>query len=85
MIGTNNDPNWAAMYLNVADNEMDFKAVPTGSGNAVAALSFTEENGVVTVHARTVLVSPFHKGPLSGSYTASETIKEVRIGSRIIW
>lgn len=85
VIGTNNDPNWAAMYLNVADNEMDFKAVPTGSGNAVASLSFIEENGVVTVHARTVLVSFFHKGALNGSYTASESIKEVRIGNRIIW
>lgn len=40
---------------------------------------------MVTVHARTVLVSPFHKGPLIGRYTASETIKEVRIGNRIIW
>lgn len=35
--------------------------------------------------ARTVLVSPFHKGPLVGRYTASETIKEVRSVSRIIW
>lgn len=84
-IGTNNDPNWAAMNMNVIDNEVNFTAMPTGSGNAVASLSFTEENGVVTVHARTVLVSPFHKGALDGSYTASETIKEVRIGSRIIW
>lgn len=84
-IGTNNDHNWAAMNMNVIDNEVDFTAMPTGSGNAVASLSFTEENGVVTVHARTVLVSPFHKGALDGSYTASETIKEVRIGSRIIW
>lgn len=85
VIGTNNDLNWATMYMNVVDNEVDFTAVPTGSGNAVASLSFTEENGVVTVHARTVLVSPFHKGPLVGRYTASETIKEVRIGNRIIW
>lgn len=84
-VGTKNDPNWAAMNLNVVDKELDFKAVPTGSGNAVASLIFTEEDGVVTVQARTVLAGPFHKGALNGSYTASETIKEVRIGSRIIW
>ncbi len=84
-IGTKNDPNWTAMNLNVVDKELDFKAVPTGSGNAVAGLAFTEEDGVVTIQARTVLVSPFHKGALDGSYTASETIKEVRIGDRIIW
>ena len=84
-IGTKNDTNLVLMNLNVVDNELDFTAVPTGSGNAVASLDFTEKNGVVTVQARTVLVSPFHKGSLNGTYTASEIIKEVRIGSRIIW
>lgn len=84
-IGTKNDTNLAIMNLNVVDNELDFTAVPTGSGNAVASLDFTEKDGVVTVQARTVLASPFHKGSLNGTYTASEIIKEVRIGSRIIW
>ena len=85
VIGTKNDPNWSAMNLNVVDNELNFTAVPTGSGTAIASLDFTEEDGVITVQARTVFVSPFHNGPLNGSYTASETIQEVRIGSRIIW
>ena len=85
LIGNSNDTGWAAMNMNVADNEVEFTAVPTGSGNAVATLAFTEDNGVVTVHARTVPVSPFHKGSLAGRYTASGTIKEVRIGNRIIW
>lgn len=84
-IGTKNDPNWAAMNLNVVDKELDFTAVPTGSGTAIASLAFTEEDGVITVQARTVLVSPLHNGALKGSYTASEAIQEVRIGSRIIW
>ncbi len=61
-IGTKNDPNWAAMNLKVVDNELDFTAVPTGSGTAIASLDFTEEDGVITVQARTVLVSPFHNG-----------------------
>ena len=73
------------MNLNVVDNELDFTAVPTGSGTAIASIDFTEEDGVVTVQARTVLASPIHNGPLNGSYTASETIQEVRIGRRIIW
>ncbi len=84
-VGTKNDPNWNAMNLNVVDNELNFTAVPMGSGNAVASLDFAEDNGVITMQARTVLVSPFHKGDLNGRYTASETIKEVRIGNRIIW
>lgn len=84
-IGTKNDPNWAAMNLKVVDNELDFTAVPTGSGTAIASLDFTEEDGVITVQARTVLVSPFHNGSLKGSFIASENIQEVRIGNRIIW
>lgn len=84
-VGTKNDLNWTATNLNVVDNELDFTAVPIESGNAVASLEYAEDNGVVTLKARTVLASLFHKGPLNGSYTASETIKEVRIGSRIIW
>ena len=85
VVGTKNDTNWMAMHLNVEDNEMDFIAVPFGSGNAIASIYYTEEAGVVMMHARTVLVSPFHKGNLEGRYVASETIKEVRIGNRIIW
>ena len=84
-IGTKNDQNWVAMNLNVVDNELELTAVPTGGGNAVASLDFTEEDGVVTVQARTVLVSMFHKGAQNGSYTASKNIKEVRAGDRIIW
>ncbi len=84
-VGTKNDPYWAAMNLNVVDNKLDFTAVPTGSGTAIASLDYSEDDGVITVQARTVLVSPFHSGSLKGSYTASENIQEVRIGSRIIW
>ncbi len=84
-IGDKNANDWRAINLNVDGNELDFTAVPTGSGNAVSGLYYTEEDGVLTVQARTVLVSPFHKGTLAGEYTASEPIKEVRIGDRIVW
>ena len=84
-IGNKNANDWRAINLNVDGNELDFTAVPTGSGNAVAGLYYTEEDGVLTVQARTVLVSPFHKGTLDGKYTATATIKEVRIGDRIVW
>ncbi|MCR4955553.1 MAG: DUF4825 domain-containing protein [Lachnospiraceae bacterium] len=85
VIGTKNDPSWSATNLNIVDNELDFTAVSTESETAIASLDFTEEDGVITVQARTVLVSPLHHRSLKGSYTASESIKEVRIGRRIIW
>lgn len=43
VIGTNDDLNWGAMYMNVAANEMDLTAMPTGSGNAVASLSLPKK------------------------------------------
>ncbi len=84
-IGTKNAPDWMVVNLNVSNNLLEFTAMPTGSGNAVASLTYIEEDGVVTIQARTVLVSPLHKGTLDGNYTASEPIKEVRIAGRIVW
>ena len=85
VIGTENDPNWTAINLRVADKELEFLAVPAGSADSIASLEFTEEDGVVTVQARSVLSIPYFRATPKGSYRASETIKEVRIGNRIIW
>ncbi|MBR4808531.1 MAG: zf-HC2 domain-containing protein [Lachnospiraceae bacterium] len=85
VIGTENDPNWTAINLRVADKELEFIAVPAGSADSIASLEFTEEDGVVTVQARSVLSIPYFRATPKGSYRASETIKEVRIGNRIIW
>ena len=85
MVGRENASDWTAMNLNVAENKLNFTAVPYGNGNAIATLAFTEDDGVVTVMARIVLASPLHKGSLDGNYVSSENIKEVRIANRIIW
>ncbi|MBP5554603.1 MAG: DUF4825 domain-containing protein [Lachnospiraceae bacterium] len=85
IVGAESSHEWAAMNLTVTNNVLNFTAEPTGSSNAVAALTYTEENGIVRISARTVMVSPLHRGSLEGNFTASEPIKEVRIGGRIIW
>ncbi len=85
IVGAESSHEWNAVNLTVTNNVLNFTAEPTGSSNAVAELSYTEENGVVRIQARTVMVSPLHTGALEGSFTASEPIEEVRIGGRIIW
>ena len=85
LIGNGDSYEWAPLMLTVNGKELTLTAVPTGSAEAVSRLHFTEENGVVTVSARTVLVSPLHKGSLEGSYTAQEEIREVRAAGRIVY
>ena len=84
-IGSVNYTSWTAEHLTVNDRQLDFVAVPEDSASAISKLSFDEENGVVTVHARSVAVSPFHTGSLGTSFTASEAIREVWLGNRIVW
>ena len=85
LVGNKNFNMWTPMHLEVHGNELSFNAVPTDSASAIAGLAYTEEDGVVTVHARSVLVNPFYCGSRQGSYTAKEGIREVRIGDRIVW
>ncbi len=85
LIGNKNAEGWAAINLVVEGQHLQFDAVPTDSASAIAALSYTEEDGVITINARSVLVSPLHAGALTGSYAASEEIREVRIRDKIVW
>ena len=55
------------------------------SATTVAGFRFVEKDGVVTVSARKVLVSPFHKGNVEETYWASEEIKQVVASGYILW
>lgn len=85
LVGEANNSNWAALNVRVDGNKLLFDAVPIDSASAIAKLSYEEQDGVVCVGGRTVLVSPFHSGPMTGMYTASGEIREVRVGEKIIW
>lgn len=87
LIGDSGFSDWAPMDLKVEGNKLTFTAVPMDSASAIADLGYAEieKEGVVTITARSVLASPFYPGSRSGEFTAKEEIKEVRIGSRIIW
>ena len=85
LIGNGGYTNWAAMRLQVDGQNVSFEAAPMDSASAISGLSFTEDGGIVTVKARSVLASPIHPGSMKGTYTAKSEIHEVRIGERIIW
>ena len=85
IIGNGDERQWNAANLQVDGNSLRFEAVPTGSASAIADLTFTEEDGVVSVTARSVLASPLHPGNCHGEYDASGLIREVRAGDRIVW
>lgn len=85
LIGNSDELQWDAANLQIEGKTMSFEAVPTGSASAIAGLTFTEEDGVVSVKARSVLASPLYPGNHHGEYTASGEIREVRIGGRIVW
>lgn len=60
--------------------------VAMDSATAIGGFYFTEKDGIVTVTARRVLVSPLHPvGELEATYTASQLVREVRAGDRVVW
>ena len=85
LIGTATDQNWIPRGLSVEDNRLTVEAVPVSSASAIAAFIYTEENGIVRIKARSVLVSPLHPGSKFGSYTAREKIREVWVGDWLFW
>ena len=85
LIGQGRFGAWAPMHLEVEGKTISFEAVPYDSASAVSKLSYKEEDGVVTIEARSVLASPLHPGSLSGAYEAGEEIRQVRVGDRIVW
>jgi hypothetical protein len=85
IVGSRDYTNWIPANLTVEGRNLTFTAVPTDSAMAVSGLDFREEDGVITVSGRSVLVSPLHRGNCAGVYTSSGEIREVRVGNRIVW
>ena len=85
LIGNGDERQWDAANLQVEGNALSFEAIPTDSASAIAGLTFAEEDGVISVKARSVLASPLYPGSRHGEYQAQEQISEIRIGDRIVW
>lgn len=51
----------------------------------ISAIDFEEKDGVIDIFCKAVKKSPFKEEASNGSYVAKNTIKEVRLGERILW
>ena len=85
VIGEANYSGMVATRVEVSGSDFTLTAVPVDSIHAISDLTFEEEDGVVTVHARAVVSSFLHRGDLRRSFTASGNIRRIVLGGQIIW
>ena len=85
VIGEADYSGMVATRVEVSGSDFTLTAVPVDSIHAISDLSFEEENGVVTVHARAVVASFLHRGDLRRSFTAGGSVRRIVLGGQIIW
>lgn len=71
--------------LEVSGKELNFQGFSLNSARYISRISCKEENGVLTLTARSVLAAPWCDAAPSYTYTAKENIRQVRLGDRILW
>ena len=85
VIGFDGDPAWLMSEVTAEGSALTLRCSPNDSAGAVGKLRFSDEDGVVTVNARRVLVSPLHRGGAEATYEASEPIRRVIVNGRVVW
>lgn len=71
--------------VQVEGNRLTAKLDCVDSARVIRAVYYEEEDGVVTLRAQGVLASFLHGLNAQAVYTASEPIRQVRMGARIYW
>ena len=85
VIGFDGDPAWLMSEVTAEGSTLALRCSPNDSAGAVGKMEFADEDGVVTVNARRVLVSPLHRGGAEATYEASEPIRRVIVNGRVVW
>ena len=85
VIGFDGDPAWLMSEVAAEGSTLTLRCSPNDSAGAVGKMEFSEEDGVVTVNARRVLVSPLHRGSAEETYEATEPIRRVIVNGRVVW
>lgn len=85
VIGSKSQAELVYSDANVEDTVLTLRCSPMGSADAIGKMNFSEEDGVVTVTTRTVLVSPLHQGAAEETYNASAPIRQVIVNDRVVW
>ncbi|MBR5421166.1 MAG: DUF4825 domain-containing protein [Lachnospiraceae bacterium] len=87
IVGTSHDGAFYIEDIRVEDGTLYVKPGTTDSMNVISRMKFTEAEGVVTIQANEVPVSVFASPGKEFSYALKqpEELKEIRLGSRILW
>ena len=82
--GKNMNPEYLSYHLEVSGKDLSV-SVSTISSQGIQHIEINEVEGVVEITVRGVPKSLIYKGSRKANYTASEEIRQVWIGNRIIW
>ncbi|MGN0384417.1 MAG: DUF4825 domain-containing protein [Lachnospiraceae bacterium] len=82
--GKNMNPEYLSYHLDVTGKDLSV-AVSSTSNQGIQHIEINEVEGVVEITVRGVPNSLIFKGSRKANYTASEEIRQVWIGNRIIW
>lgn len=85
LLGSTHINSSVACNVEVSGQTITADCSLTDSSLGISSVTFTEENGIVTLGFRTVLASPLHTGDRHLTYTAKNNIKQIRTDSRILW
>ena len=78
-----NQVNWSEST--VKSNELTLRGTVADESRGCSSVDCREEDGVVTVTVNATRRSSFHGAVIQATYTASEEIRQVRVGDQVIW
>ena len=85
IVGENIYGDWIYGEVSVDGNHMTIEGGVLDSVHAVSKVTFSEDDGVVTLTTRAVLASPLRRGNFHAEYTAQQDIRQVKVNDRILW
>ncbi len=85
VIGSKSQTELVFSDANVEDTALTLRCAPMGSADAIGKMTFSEEDGVVSVTTRTVLASRLYPGAMEETYNAAAPIRQVIVNDRVVW
>ncbi len=82
--GSNMNTDYLSYNIDVSGNNLTV-SVSTTSGQGIQRVDINEVEGIVEISVRGVSKSVFYKSFTTRNFVASEEIRQVWIGNRIIW
>jgi len=84
-IGSIVSPEYLECRVEVDGKVLTVSCVTVDKDLCISDIDFAEKDGVIDISCKVVGKSAFKEGGAGDSYVAENTIKEVRLGDRILW